>query len=81
MKVLRNRAYAHEREVTLNAIVAAVAWLWRRDDELAKQMRDEFCREWEVGFEEWNEEADAQIDFASRNGGPGAMEPFEAVLI
>lgn len=71
-----------EIEGTIQTAVSCAAWLWRRDDGLAIQMRDEFMREWEVEPWRWNESCDRLIGYAIRKGdGIAPQAPFEAVRI
>lgn len=71
-----------EVEATIQTTIAAVAWLWRRDDKLAIEMRDEFMREWEIPVDAWNAGVDRLVDYALRKGdGPAPHAPFEAVRV
>lgn len=54
---------------TISQCVADCTWLARRKyTELALQMRAEFCREWCISVDLWNEQVDELIDYVQRKG-------------
>lgn len=56
-------------EATINATVTSAAWIARKGhQELAIEMRDEFCVEWCVAPQEWNKRIDDLRDYVRRKG-------------
>jgi hypothetical protein len=56
-------------EATIAATITCCTWLVRRGHaDLAHDMRDEFCREWEVPAQMWNDEVANLVDYVNRKG-------------
>lgn len=56
-------------EATITATVTAASWLARRGrQDLAVEMRDEFCVEWCVAPEDWNKNLDDLRSYVQRKG-------------
>ena len=71
-----------EMEAVLQTAISCVAWLCRRDDTMAMEMRDEFMRDWEITPKMWNDEVAVLVDYAIRKAEhPAAHAAFEAVAV
>lgn len=79
---MRDLLSPSEIDAMVQTAISCAAWLWRRDDLLALQMRDDFMVEWTLPVDAWNEGVDRLVDYAIRKGeGPAPHAAFEAVRI
>ena len=71
-----------EMEAVLQTAISFTAWVWRRNDQMEIEMRDEFMRDWEITPTIWNNEVAVLVDYAIRKAEhPAAHAAFEAVAV
>lgn len=66
----------------IDSTIAAAAFVWRRDGQIALDLRNDFLQQWECPVERWNERCDVLIDYALRKGeGIAPHAAFEAIKV
>lgn len=63
----------------LSMAVACVSFAWKRDEQLARDMREEVMRDYGWGREQWDEAVNSVADYTCRNGSTEDVEQFLCV--